>query len=130
MGLPKVGISVQPLNRALPNVVDMPILHDFVQDSIAAACNAYVAPKSMTVDVGEILAGSGVKLDTDAIGVLQIDIHRGEDFEGKDATGTSDPFLVCSFASLGRALYTSACSSVFGADPATNADLFIDSACS
>lgn len=107
MGLPKVSISVNALNKHLPNVVDLPVLHDFVQDSIAAACSAYVAPKSMSLDLGEILMGSGVKMDTDGVGVLRIDIERAVDLEGKDADGKSDPFVIASFASLGKPIYTS-----------------------
>lgn len=107
MGLPAVSISVQPLNKGLPNVLDLPFLNDFVQSSIAAACNAYVAPKSMTLNIGEILMGTGTKLDTDAMGVLQVTLHRAVDLESRDADGGSDPYVVCSFASLGKALYTS-----------------------
>lgn len=122
MGLPQVSISVQPLNKGLPNVLDLPFLNDFVQSSIAAACNAYVAPKSMTLDLGEILMGSGTKLETDATGVLQITIHRAKDLESKDANGGSDPYVICSLASLGKALHTSKLSAVSICYPFSGSD--------
>lgn len=38
-------VSVVPMSRHLPNVLDLPIVSSFVQSSIAAAANEYVAPK-------------------------------------------------------------------------------------
>ena len=49
MGVPMVGISAIPMLRVLPNVLDLPLISNFVQTSIAAAANMYVAPKSMTM---------------------------------------------------------------------------------
>ena len=51
MGVPNVSISAIPILRVLPNVLDLPIISNFVQMSIAAATDMYVAPKSMTLNV-------------------------------------------------------------------------------
>lgn len=51
MGVPKVEISAIPMSKALPNVLDLPLISGFVQSSIAAAANEYVAPKSMTLNM-------------------------------------------------------------------------------
>lgn len=61
MGTPSVEVSVQPLIKAFPNVLDLPLISGFVKSSIAAAAAAYTAPKSMTMNMAQILSGGGVK---------------------------------------------------------------------
>lgn len=39
MGIPKVEVSVQPMMKAFPNVLDLPIISGFVQSSIAVSLN-------------------------------------------------------------------------------------------
>ncbi|KAE8229644.1 hypothetical protein CF326_g5382 [Tilletia indica] len=106
MGVPRVEISVVPLAKALPNVLDLPLISGFVQSSIAAACNMYVAPKSMTLNLGQMLSGGGVKKDTDAAGVLVVRILHAKDLSAQDAGGKSDPYIVLSYARFGRPLYS------------------------
>jgi len=107
MGVPRVEISVVPLAKALPNVLDLPLISGFVQSSIAAAANMYVAPKSMTLNLGQMLSGGGIKKDTDAVGVLVVRVLHAEDLSAQDANGKSDPYIVLSFARFGRPLYSS-----------------------
>ncbi|SJX62547.1 uncharacterized protein SRS1_13394 [Sporisorium reilianum f. sp. reilianum] len=107
MGVPKVEISAIPMLKALPNVLDLPLISGFVQSSIAAAANMYVAPKSMTLNMAQMLSGDGIKKDTDAVGVLVVDIEYGEGLSAQDADGKSDPYVVLSFAKFGRPLYSS-----------------------
>lgn len=105
MGVPSVSISAIPMSRILPNVLDLPLISNFVQSSIAAACNMYVAPKSMTMNMTEMLSGDGVKKDTDALGVIMVNIHYGVGLSSQDLNGKSDPYTVLSFAKFGRPLY-------------------------
>lgn len=105
MGVPSVSISAIPMTRMLPNVLDLPIISQFVQSSIAAAANMYVAPRSMTMNMSQILSGDGIKKDTDALGVLVVNIHYGEDLSSQDMNGQSDPYCVLSFAKFGRPMY-------------------------
>lgn len=106
MGVPNLKISAIPMSRMLPNVLDLPIISQFVQSSIAAATNMYVAPKSMTLNVSQILNGDGVKKDTDSLGVLVVNIHHGEGLSSQDTNGKSDPYCVLSFAKFGRPMYS------------------------
>jgi Ca2+-dependent lipid-binding protein len=106
MGVPNIEVGVIPMTRLLPNVLDLPIVSGFVKSSIAAACNEYVAPKSMTLNMAQMLSGDGVKKDTDAVGVLCIQLLRGEDLSAQDNNGQSDPYVVVSFAKFGRPLYS------------------------
>lgn len=105
MGVPKVGISAIPMLQFLPNVLDLPLTAGFVQSAIATAADMYVAPRSMTLDMSQILAGDGIKKDTDSLGVLMVQIRYGFDLNSQDINGKSDPYCVLSFAKFGRPLY-------------------------
>lgn len=106
MGVPNIAISAIPISRILPNVLDLPIISHFVQTSIAAASDMYVAPKSMTLNVQRILNGDGVKKDTEAVGVIVVNIHYGQNLSSQDLNGRSDPYCVLSLAKFGRPMYS------------------------
>ena len=53
-----------------------------------------------------MLAGSGVKKDTLALGVLVITIHHAEGLSAQDNNGESDPYIVLAFAKFGKPLYS------------------------
>lgn len=106
MGVPRVEVSVQPMTRALPNVLDLPLISTFVQMAIGAAANMFVAPKSMTLNLEEMLIGA-VANDTQAVGVLWIVIGQGEGLSAQDANGKSDPYVNIAFAKFGRPLFSS-----------------------
>jgi Ca2+-dependent lipid-binding protein len=42
MGVPKVNVSVQPMVKHFPNVLDLPIISGFVQSSIAVRSTIYI----------------------------------------------------------------------------------------
>lgn len=105
MGVPRIEVSVVPMASKFVNVLDIPLVSDFVQSSIAAAANAYVAPQSMTLNVIDILSGDGVKKDTDAVGILAVHIGYARGLSSQDANGYSDPYIIISLAKFGRPLY-------------------------
>lgn len=90
----------------LPNVLDLPLISSFVQSSVAAAANEYVAPKSMTLNLASILTGDGIKKDTLALGVFVITLHYAENLSAQDNNGKSDPYIVLSYAKFGKPLYS------------------------
>lgn len=45
MGVPDVDVSVIPMTKALPNVLDLPLVSNFVKMAIAAGTAEFVAPK-------------------------------------------------------------------------------------
>ncbi|CAO1613689.1 unnamed protein product [Parajaminaea phylloscopi] len=106
MGVPRIEVSVQPMTKALPNVLDLPLISSFVQMAIGAAANMFVAPKSMTLNLEEMLSGAAAN-DTQAVGVLWIVIGRGEGLSAQDANGKSDPYVNIAFAKFGRPLFSS-----------------------
>lgn len=77
------------------------------------------APKSMTINLAQILAGDGIKkglshvlppsrradssyVDTKCIGILAITIHHAVDLSAQDDNGFSDPYCVLAFAKFGK----------------------------
>ncbi|KAG8829696.1 hypothetical protein FRC20_008608, partial [Serendipita sp. 405] len=77
VGLPKVSIGITPIHKKLlPNMMDIPFISRFVTQSINAAAKEYVAPKSMMLDIQQLLSGDGVSRDTTHIGVVVVQIHQ------------------------------------------------------
>jgi len=64
MGLPQVQVSAVPMTERGINVLNLPLISGFVNNSIAAAANEYVAPKSMSLEVGKMLVGDDIKKGT------------------------------------------------------------------
>jgi hypothetical protein len=64
MGLPQVNVSAVPMTERGINVLNLPLISGFVNNSIAAAANEYVAPKSMSLEVGKLLVGDDIKKGT------------------------------------------------------------------
>ncbi|GAA5990859.1 hypothetical protein JCM10908_000050 [Rhodotorula pacifica] len=106
MGVPAINASAIPLAKALPNVLDLPLISGFVQSSIAAATSIYCAPKSMTMNIAQLLAGDGIKRDTDALGVFMITIHHAQGLSAQDDNGRSDPYVVIAYSKFGKPLYS------------------------
>ncbi|BGP36486.1 hypothetical protein JCM10449v2_000387 [Rhodotorula kratochvilovae] len=106
MGVPAIEASAIPLARGLPNVLDLPLVSGLVQSSIAAAASVYCAPKSMTLNVAQLLAGDGVKRETDGLGVFQITIHHASGLSAQDDNGFSDPYCVIAYSKFGKPLFS------------------------
>ncbi|EJD51313.1 hypothetical protein AURDEDRAFT_159718 [Auricularia subglabra TFB-10046 SS5] len=105
MGVPAVEVSVVPLASKLPNVLDLPFVSRFVKMAIAAGTAELVAPKSMTLNIQEML-NAAVVGDTNAVGVFVIRIHHAEGLKAKDRNGFSDPYIVLAYAKFGKPLYS------------------------
>lgn len=109
MGLPKVEASCVPLVEKGANVLNLPVISTFVNWAIATAAGMYVAPKSMTLDVGKMLRGDDIKKDTNALGVLFVRIHKATGLSKQDRRGSegggSDPYICVSFSKFGKPQY-------------------------
>lgn len=68
----------------MPNLMDLPLISRFVQSSVDAAMAEYVAPKSLTLDLKDMLMGDDFKKDTASRGVLVVNIKRAFDFKEGD----------------------------------------------
>ncbi|KAF4975235.1 hypothetical protein FZEAL_7942 [Fusarium zealandicum] len=112
LGQPKVNLSCVPLSKHALNIMDVPFISRFVQSAVDAAMAEYVAPKSLTLDLKDMLAGDDFKKDTNAVGVLVINIKRGYEFKMGDSgiplvkDGSSDAYISVGWAKFGKVLFT------------------------
>jgi Ca2+-dependent lipid-binding protein len=117
MGLPQIQVSAIPMTERGINVLNLPLISGFVNNSIAAAANEYVAPKSMSLDVGKMLVGDDIKKgitiervsdcqDTDAVGVLFVKIHRAVGLSAQDRNGGSDCYITLAYSKYGKPMYS------------------------
>ena len=105
MGLPKIDASAVPLTSRGLNVLKLPLISGFINSSIAAALDIYVAPKSLIMDMSKILQGDSVKKETDAMGLIYIKIKSAEGISAQDRSGKSDPFITLAFSEFGKPVY-------------------------
>lgn len=106
MGLLSFDISVVPLHVKLANITRLPIISTFIRKSIQAACNQFVAPKSYTIVVGQIIAGDNIRRSSIAVGVVIVHIHRAEVLKAQDRNALSDPYVVVSLSNYGKPIYS------------------------
>lgn len=72
---------------------------------IAAGTAEMSVPKSMTINLQEMLSGAAVG-DTRAIGVFLITVHHCTGLSSQDNNGLSDPYVVLAYAKFGKPLYS------------------------
>ncbi|KAF2725521.1 hypothetical protein K431DRAFT_290643 [Polychaeton citri CBS 116435] len=112
LGQPRVTLSCVPLSKHGLNLMDIPLISNFVQSAVDAAMAEYVAPKSLTLDLKDMLAGDDFKKDTVARGVLVVNIRRGYDFKVGDTgipmikDGSSDPYVSVGWAKFGKPVWS------------------------
>ncbi|KAK7996457.1 hypothetical protein PG989_004497 [Apiospora arundinis] len=113
LGQPKVEIACMPLVQKGLNIMDLPLISSFVQTSVDAAVAEYVAPKSITIPLKDILAGRDYKLDPRARGVIVIHVKRAFSFKQGDQAipllrpeGSSDPYVTCGWAKYVKPLWS------------------------
>ncbi|KAI4203290.1 MAG: hypothetical protein LQ350_001987 [Teloschistes chrysophthalmus] len=109
MGLPQVQAGCIPMVQKGVNILNLPLISNFVNYAIGAAASMYVAPKSMSIDVGAILQGDTVQKDVLALGVMWIRIHRAVGLSKQDKRGSkhggSDPYITLTFSKYGKPMY-------------------------
>ncbi|KAI1269430.1 C2 domain-containing protein [Xylariaceae sp. FL1019] len=109
MGVPKVEAGCTPMIERGVNILNLPLISNFVNWAIGAAASMYVAPKSMTLDLGKMLQGDDITKDTQALGVLFIRIHKATGLSKQDRRGSegggSDPYITVSFSKFGKPMY-------------------------
>lgn len=111
LGQPKADMSCVPLTKKGLNLMDLPLISSFVQSSIDAALAEYVAPKSLTLDLKDMLVGDDFKKDTSTRGILMVTIKRGRDFKEGDPgvgglkKGSSDAYVTVGWAKFGKPVW-------------------------
>ncbi|MCJ1313286.1 hypothetical protein MMC25_006963 [Agyrium rufum] len=109
MGTPHVQAGCIPMVKTGVNLLNLPLISQFVNYAIGAAASMYVAPKSMSLDLGSMLAGDDITKDTIAMGVMWIRIHRAVGLSKQDKRGSkgggSDPYITLTFSKYGKPMY-------------------------
>jgi hypothetical protein len=111
VGQPKVTLSCVPLIKRGPNLMDVPLISKFVQSSMDAALAEYVAPKSLTLDLKDMLMGDDFKKDTIAQGIIVVRVKYAFDFKEGDFKigpigGSADPYVSVGWAKFGKPLWS------------------------
>jgi len=109
MGVPHVQAGCIPMVKKGVNILNLPLISNFVNYAVGAAASMYVAPKSMTLDLKSMLQGDDITKDTQAMGVMWIRIHRAVGLSKQDKRGSkhggSDPYINLSFSKYGKPMY-------------------------
>lgn len=106
MGIPQVSVACIPMAEKGINVLNLPMISNFVNAAIATAANEYVAPKSMSLEIGKMLMGDDVKKETDAIGILWVNIEKAIGLSKQDRKGSSDAYITLAFSKYGKPMYS------------------------
>lgn len=67
MGVPHVSAGCVPMLANGVNILQLPLISNFVNYAIGAAASMYVAPKSMSIDMRAILQGDDITKDVQAL---------------------------------------------------------------
>jgi Ca2+-dependent lipid-binding protein len=106
MGIPKVQAGCTPMIKKGVNILNLPLISNFVNWAIGAAASMYVAPKSMTLDIGKMLQGDDIKKETLALGVIFVRIHKATGISKQDQRGSkgggSDPYITVSWSKFSK----------------------------
>lgn len=92
--------------------MDVPLISGFVQSSMDAALAEYVAPKSLTLNLKDMMMGDDFKKDTVAQGIIVVRIHHAFDFKEGDAglgplkKGSADPYVTVGWAKFGKPVWS------------------------
>lgn len=109
MGVPHVTAGCIPMVQKGVNILNLPLISNFVNYAIAAASSMYVAPKSLTLDMRAMLQGDDIQKDVVALGVMWIRIHRAVGLSKQDRRGSkgggSDPYITLTFSKYGKPMY-------------------------
>ncbi|ROW03383.1 hypothetical protein VSDG_01229 [Cytospora chrysosperma] len=107
LGQPRASLSCVPLSKHGVNLMDVPMISSFVQSAIDAALAEYVAPKSLTLNLKDMLMGDDFKKDTTSQGVVYVFIKRASGFKQGDGgigklQGSSDSYVTVSWGKFGK----------------------------
>ncbi|KAI0884233.1 uncharacterized protein GGS22DRAFT_165175 [Annulohypoxylon maeteangense] len=107
LGQPKASISCIPLSKRMSSLTDMPLISSFVNSAVDAALAEYVAPKSLTLNLKDMLVGEDFKKDTTSLGVVWVFIKQARGFKQGDGgigpiEGSSDSYVTVAWGKFGK----------------------------
>lgn len=109
VGLPHIRAGCTPMFRTGVNVLNIPVISNFVNYAIRTASSLFAAPKSMTMDMDAALKGDEIHKETQALGIMWVRIYRAVGLSRQDRRGSegggSDPYINLSFSKYGKPMY-------------------------
>jgi C2 domain-containing protein len=109
MGVPQISAGCIPMLEKGVNILNLPLISNFVNYAIGAAASMYVAPKSMILDMRAMLQGDDITKDVHALGIMWIRIKRAVGLSKQDRRGSkhggSDPYITLAFSKYGKPMY-------------------------
>lgn len=109
MGLPHIRAGCTPMARQGLNILNLPLISNFVNYAISATANLYVAPKSISFDLRSMLRGDLSQKDSNAIGICWVEIHRARGLSKQDIRashgGGCDAYINLSFSKYAMPIY-------------------------
>jgi Ca2+-dependent lipid-binding protein len=109
VGFPHVQAGCTPMFRTGVNVLNVPVISNFVNYAVRTASSLFAAPKSMTMDMDAVLKGDEIHKETQALGIMWVRIYRAAGLSRQDRRGSegggSDPYINLSFSKYGKPMY-------------------------
>ena len=109
MGVPQVEVACLPMSRDQKglNVLDLPIISNFVDSSVKTVASEYVAPKSMTLDLKKMLEGDDIKKEVEALGVIMVRVRLANGLSRQDRSGGgADAYVTLGWSKFGKPMYS------------------------
>ena len=108
VGAPKLEMSAKPLGRKMViDAMNLPLISSYALHSVEDVIKGFIAPKSYTIDVANLLGAGDGPSDVYSIGLIVLVIHQASNLPAADTNGNSDPFVQVGYGRAGRTLYTS-----------------------
>jgi Ca2+-dependent lipid-binding protein len=113
LGQPKISLKCTPLSKGFLDVMDIPGLSKWIQGAIDSAVQAYVAPRSLQLDLKTMLSGKDAQ-DTNSLGVIFIRIISSTGAKSGDAhrkwtsknKQQSDPYVTVGWQKWGKPMFS------------------------
>ena len=107
LGMPKIEIAAVPMNQRFFNVMNLPVVSDFINSSIHAAARRFIAPANYTLDLAKILVGDDTKKELLAVGALVVRVHSATGVKAADVNGLSDCYATLSYTKCRKPIWSS-----------------------
>ncbi|KAI9591143.1 hypothetical protein BDF19DRAFT_456109 [Syncephalis fuscata] len=100
MRRPRIDISVKPLRTV--NIMNLPLISDYILHCINIVVDRFVWPKSYTLDVSKLILGDDVPHNSTTIGVICVTFHSAKSLRNADVLGKSDAYATISLHQSGK----------------------------
>lgn len=104
--VPDFDFTAKPIKDISLDFMSLPFVKPYIARSIRDVADAFVRPKSYTMDLDRLLLGHEGSLRTAAVGVLHLRLHGASNLAKSDSFGSSDPYCVVSLSKYAKPLFS------------------------